>query len=770
MTDFPWTRIRSASLSTKLILFSALLTALAVAVAFLALSLELRKHTKRLLAETLTQHQRMLLEVQKRGLEELLRASTLMSDSPTLRAAMETYRSELAPNAHHRADLLATIQAEAEKIAGGLGRDLLIVTDRDGRVLAVGGRSGDRPAVGEDLSSRAILRHVLAQDAPVGSDNFSVLRVRGRTFQVGCVPIVLQGFIIGTLTLGDRIDQAFVERLQRSFDSDIVVTGSGGVLGSSLPTPPSTAEALEPRPSAGGATPEVASVVPIGRVQYVAAPLVLGLDEDGRPVTLYLLHSLTRALKQPNRSLRMTLLAYGSLVVLVAGLCASVVARSVLNPLERFVTFMRRAAENVDRAQRFDASDAGVEVRHLSETFERLMESLRRHEERLLQSAREDLVRLERLKETEKLAALGRLLSGAAHEINNPLTGVVGNIEMLLAQEGIPADVRERLETIRKEGRRIVALVRNLLKVAHRDSGQRAIVDLNQVIRDTASLRRHDFERAGMRIVLDLAAAPVRLPASELELQQVFLNIINNAYDALQGTKGRPMLTIRTAGSDDKATVVFTDTGPGIEDPSQVFEHFYTTKPVGQGTGLGLSISRVIVENHGGRITAENSSEGGARFSIALPRDADVPADAPPPRPAPETLPAPRRSLPASVLVVDDEPVVLELQMAILDSLGAKAVAARSAAEAIDLLRRRDFDLIISDLLMPGEMSGKDLYKWVGTHRRAGTQGFLFVTGDTVAEATFLQEVKTRCLLKPFSMEEYVSALREAWHGLSTAA
>src|SRR5206468_6253464 len=169
VTDSPWSRIRSASLSTKLILFSALLTALAVGVAFLALSLELRKHTKRLLAETLAQHQRMLLEVQRSGLEELMRASTLMSDSPTLRAAMETYRSELSPRGGARTDLLATIQTEAEKIAGGLGRDLLIVTDRDGRVLAIGGRPADCPALGEDLSARPVVRHALAPDAPVGS-------------------------------------------------------------------------------------------------------------------------------------------------------------------------------------------------------------------------------------------------------------------------------------------------------------------------------------------------------------------------------------------------------------------------------------------------------------------------------------------------------------------------------------------------------------------------------------------------------------------------
>ena len=763
-------RIRSASLSSKLILFSALLTALAVGVAFLALSLELRNHTRRLLAGTLARHQTMLLELQRHGLEDVLRASTLVSDSPTLRAAMETYQAEMARKAAHRKDLLATIQTEVETIAGGLGRDLLIVTDRDGRILAVSGRSEDRLVVGEDLSPRAIVRHALAQDAPVGTGNFSVLRLERHYYQIGCVPIVLQGYIIGTLTLGDRIDQGFVDRLRRSFDSEIVVTGGGAVLGTTLGGIAWPDVAPPARDEGAGAPSGDTSVISIGREDYVTAPLTLGLDEDGRAVTLHLVHSLTQALEAPNRSLLQTLLGYGSLVVMIAGMCASVVARSVLGPFERFVKFMRTSAESGDRTARFDATGAGAEVRHLSETYGRLMDSLRQHEERLLAGAREELVRLERLKESEKLAALGRLLSGAAHEINNPLTGVVGNIEMLLAREGIPADLRQKLETIRKEGQRIVALVRNLLKVAHRDTGQRTVVDLNQVIRDTAALRRHDFERAGMSIVFDLAPAPVRLPANELEIQQVFLNIINNAYDALKKGHGRPALTIRTSESDGRAVATFTDNGPGIEDPSQVFEHFYTTKPVGQGTGLGLSISHAIVENHGGRITAENSPEGGARFTVALPRSATPSIDTAPPGAAAASLPASRRLLPATVLVVDDEPVVLELQMAILDSVGAKAVSAHSAAEAIDLLRSRDFDLIVSDLLMPGTLSGKDLYNWVAAHRRSGTKGFVFVTGDTVGESAFLQQVSSRCVLKPFSMEEYVSALREVWHGMQNAA
>ena len=133
-------------------------------------------------------------------------------------------------------------------------------------------------------------------------------------------------------------------------------------------------------------------------------------------------------------------------------------------------------------------------------------------------------------------------------------------------------------------------------------------------------------------------------------------------------------------------------------------------------------------------------------------------------------MPVSRRPLPATVLVVDDEPVVLELQMAILDSLGARATGARTGAEAIEKLRGRDFDLIVSDMSLPGEVSGKDLHRWAAGHRRSGTRGFLFVTGDGVSESTFLKESGTRCVLKPFSMEEYVTALREALDDLRAAA
>ncbi|OLE67200.1 MAG: hypothetical protein AUG09_03660 [Acidobacteria bacterium 13_1_20CM_2_68_7] len=410
-------RWRSASLGAKLVLFSAVLTAVSVLAAFLALDIEIRRNVRELLATTLAHHQRMLLNLQKRDLEQLVRTSTLMTDSPTLRAAMETYRSEAAPGVHVRSDLLATIKNEAAKIAAGLARDLLIVTDSEGKVLASGGRAASGPLAGANLASRPVLRRALAQDAPVGPQNFAVMRFGDRYFQVGCVPILLQGYVIGALALGDRID---------------------GVLGSTLEAALPAGSSVAIPESAGARSP----VLPIGRDEYVAAPLSLNSDQAGLPVTVVLLHSLTRALAPLNQSLLWTLLSCGSLAVILAGAAASMMSRSVLRPLEGFVAFMRSVAETGDHAHRFESSNAGVEVRVLSDTYNQLMESLHQHEQRILKTAREELDRLERLKESEKLAALGRLLSGAAHEINNPLTGVVGNVEILLDREKLPDAVR----------------------------------------------------------------------------------------------------------------------------------------------------------------------------------------------------------------------------------------------------------------------------------------------------------------------------------------
>jgi signal transduction histidine kinase/CheY-like chemotaxis protein len=757
-------RIRAMGVGAKLIFFSTALTIVAVSSAFVVLSVSVKRHTERRLAETLAKHQRTLSNLERGKLDELLRISTLMTESPTLRAAMETFASESSPSSDVRKDLLATIQTEANRIALALQRDVLLLTDRNGKVLAVAGTLDMAQRVGGDLSAFPIIREVLHQDDRLGIRNLSVLAFDGEYVRVASAPITLSGFIIGTLTLGDRIDRGFAARLQESFDCDVTVLAGDRVVTSTVSRPlaPDEVRGLSSLPQV---VPDAPHVTRLAGEDYVTASLPLGPDGKGHDVSLYLLNSLTKDLGDSNRFLLWIMLVCGASAVLVAGIAAWITSRSVLRPLESFVAFMRSVAASGDHSRRFESDASCVEVDTLNVAYEHLMASLREHEQRLIRSAIEDLDRLERLKESEKLAALGRMLSGAAHEINNPLTGVIGNVDMLLRGARLDVDTRERLETVRREGQRVAALVRHLLKISHRDTGEEALIDVGEVLREVVEVRQHDFVAAGMSLTLERPRTPVHVLGIELELHQVFLNIVNNAYDALKEGPGAPRLAVTASAADGTLRVVFADNGPGIKNTKQVFDHFYTTKPVGQGTGLGLSIAYAVIQRHRGQITAENNPEGGARFAIELPlAPTGEVRKSPEARHATEDAPV-ETPLEGSVLVVDDEPTLVDLQKEILEALGAVVVGAASGREAIEHLRRRAFDVIVTDLRMPGGVSGQDLFRWVQSNAPESAGRFVFVTGDNAGDGSrdFLDGVGARCVMKPFTMEDYVRTMRETF-------
>jgi signal transduction histidine kinase/ActR/RegA family two-component response regulator len=763
--------LRPLPLRTKLVLAGTLVTLLAVAAAFGVLSLELRRQARSHLTEILAGNQKTLVGLQERNAGELLWTSRLMTESPTLRAAMETYRAEVSDETPGRADLLKTIQTELDRTRALTRKDVAIITDVAGAVLAASPSSALSAPPVPRFDSLPFVRQVLRPDFPAETSRFALVTLGPAHYRIGCVPIVLQNFVIGALILGERVDGPFLADLRQTLHSDVMISDGVAVVGSTLPRVP----AGSPLPAAltrlplGSGTPEARRVE---GEDYVVAQLPLGPGPDGRPNTLLLLGSLSRAAGAAGRSLFLAVLACGALACLAAGLAAWRISRSVLNPLDRFVAFMRAVAESDDRTARFEEAEGNSEIRTLNRTFSLLLDSLQERERQLLRHAREELIRVERLKESEKLASLGRMLSGAAHEINNPLTGVLGNIDLLLRSAPLEPPVRGRLEMVQKEARRIVGLVRNLLKVAHRDTGQRAAVDLHQLLQETAELRRHDFTAAGLELRLMLAPGPLAVEANGLELQQVFLNLVNNAFDALREKAREPVLQIRTAREGDHARIHFEDGGPGMQDPAKVFDPFYTTKEVGKGTGLGLSISHAIVLSHGGSIQAENRGEGGARFTLSLPVKAASAETVVPAAPEPSGAPDSLSRLRARVLVVEDEPTILELQMAMLESMGATALGVGSGPEAIRALQRQEFDLIVTDLRMPGGISGQDLYHWIERNRPESVARILFVTGDTARESTqaFLEKTGRRCLTKPFSVEEYARALRETAEALPPAA
>ena len=287
---------------------------------------------------------------------------------------------------------------------------------------------------------------------------------------------------------------------------------------------------------------------------------------------------------------------------------------------------------------------------------------------------------------SEKMAAIGQLVSGVAHELNNPLTSIAGLSE-LLVQPGMlpdPAPAREHLRVIHAQAERAGRIVHNLLTFARKGGHDRTAVDLNDVVSRTAFLTAYDLQQRQIELVRKLAPAPVLVFGDRQELQQVLLNLIMNAAQALASVEGRPRrLTLATGRQDGEAFLRVTDNGPGVpaSQVAQLFTPFFTTKGPGHGTGLGLSLSYGMVEAHGGRITYAPAQDGGAEFTLLLPaHDTDQAA-------------APARR----VLVVDDDPAVHRMVHALFAPEGHVVTAARTGEQGLQLARERSFDLVIAD-------------------------------------------------------------------------
>ncbi|MHB8501959.1 MAG: PAS domain S-box protein [Candidatus Acidiferrales bacterium] len=232
-----------------------------------------------------------------------------------------------------------------------------------------------------------------------------------------------------------------------------------------------------------------------------------------------------------------------------------------------------------------------------------------------------------KLAHSERMATIGRLVSGVAHEVNNPLAAILGFTDLLLENPEVPASAREDLQIILQETQRTKDIVQDLLSFARQRPVQREPVQVNTVLRQTIKLRSYDFASHGVEVTeeFDETLAPALGDAQQL--QQVFLNILNNAYDAVQETGRRGRITIRTEHGGNSVQVVVTDNGTGIADPQHIFDPFYTTKQPGKGTGLGLSICYGIVRAHGGEIQCWNNTDsGGSTFVVRIPIAAELPA------------------------------------------------------------------------------------------------------------------------------------------------
>ncbi|MFI5179729.1 MAG: ATP-binding protein, partial [Vicinamibacterales bacterium] len=335
------------------------------------------------------------------------------------------------------------------------------------------------------------------------------------------------------------------------------------------------------------------------------------------------------------------------------------------------------------------------------------------------------------LLQAEKMAALGQTVSGVAHELNNPLATILSWAERLSQRTTLEEPVRRGLETILSESERAARIVRNLLTFARKRQTTRAMVDINQVARETLALRAYEQRVSNVTVIDALAAGLPHVFADGHQIQQVLLNLVINAEQAMLAAHGRGTLVVRTWHDADQESVVLeiNDDGPGIPDEVQpkIFDPFFTTKEVGKGTGLGLTVAYAIVHEHGGRIRLETHANAGASFYVELPVSGGKLATAPMTR---GPLPGQAEAVAgASILIVEDE---TQLANAVADALrdaGYLVSHAADGEEALAKIAEQAIDLVICDLKMP-RLDGKAFYRELSAAAPALARRVIFVTGD----------------------------------------
>ena len=358
----------------------------------------------------------------------------------------------------------------------------------------------------------------------------------------------------------------------------------------------------------------------------------------------------------------------------------------------------------------------------------------------------------ERLAQSEKLSSLGEMISGIAHELNNPLASVLGFTQLLARQAG-EGKQAARLDLIHREARRCQRIVQNLLSFARQHDPERRQVSCNEVVQSVAALLHYQMNVDGVRLLPELDPALPPVLGDAHQLQQVLVNLLTNATHAIQDSGVGGLVRVRTeATAAGGIRLLVQDDGPGVPEGirSKIFDPFFTTKPAGRGTGLGLSLVYGIVTAHAGTIDVDSQPGAGTTFRIELPPASGDAARAPEGAADEEGAVAPGR-----ILVVDDEDALAHLVCEALLADGHHAEAAASGLEALARLRVAEFDLVVSDVKMP-DMGARHLHREMERVRPGSSRRLILTSGDTVGRDTeaFARGAELDLLHKPFDLDD----------------
>jgi len=366
--------------------------------------------------------------------------------------------------------------------------------------------------------------------------------------------------------------------------------------------------------------------------------------------------------------------------------------------------------------------------------------------------------------QSEKLAALGQTVSGVAHELNNPLATILTWAERLTASS-LENKTKQGIEIIKSESERAAKIVRNLLTFARKRHTTRTMVNLNEIVRETLTLRAYEHRVTNITVLDAFAEGLPPVFADPHQLKQVLLNLIINAEHAMLAAHGRGTLILRTWHNAEKDLVVLevNDDGVGVTDEVQtkIFDPFFTTKAVGTGTGLGLTVAYAIMQEHGGQIKVKSEDGQGCSFLLDFPAGSEPRWRRKTPEKKSASL-APTPFKTAVILVVEDEIALATAVVETLADAGFTVDRSANGEEALTLIENKIYDLVICDLKMP-KMDGRAFYESLAKTQPNLANNCLFVTGDVAAAETetFLQETGCRWLAKPFRLRDLLQVTHD---------
>jgi len=658
-----------------------------------------------------------------------------------------------------------TLRDSLRELRGEQDVDVVMFTSQDGNSLT----AKRDPLISVHLFEKACT--LALGDALQGEEQSDTIRVGDKLYDVFSIPVFGMGnALIGALTFGSEIGDAAAKELRLQTQSQIALLANGRVIASTLATPGSGAQFAQLfqnfiKPAGpGGQSPAVTKVEVGGEHYFCSGGRFESLAGDG---TLgYLLLS---SYEQPLRALETT-----QRVLLVVSLLAILAGSAVVWFLvSRATEPLRELRDNVEAVGMGDFSRR-VEVRSADEcgdlalAFNHMTENLKQSRAQLELTVETLKTTQAQLIQSEKLSGIGEFVAGVAHELNNPLTSVMGFSELLKQSDKDPQH-RRYLEMVHKSAQRCQKIVQALLSFARRHQPERKPTCLNGLVEAALEILNYQLRTSNIAVTTQFDPRLPQAMVDPHQVQQVFLNIINNGRQAIEAHQPKGWIKITTEARAERVRVTIQDSGPGIagENLSKIFDPFFTTKEVGSGTGLGLSLCYGIIKEHGGTITARSKPGEGASFVIELPITHETAEPQGDPGSHETEFFNPREGAGKKVLVIDDEEPILQMVRETLTPRGYDVDIAPDGETGLNRMSQTRYDVTLCDWKMPG-LNGREVYERVRAKNPAQSERIIFITGDVVSEKTrrFFEDQRRICLPKPFTLSEFRAAIRR----LTTAA